>query len=84
MRLNRSETVEGELLSYLLLDSEGEQELPPEEMMTFPYLTYPHLCDGCMLCVEECPVSALELQSNHEAIGGMEGCGLNLPVVLTT
>ena len=59
MRFEKSSSVEGELLSYIR--SGDKRELPPEKMMTFPFLASPHRCDGCMACVKECPVSALEL-----------------------
>ncbi|MBI3189732.1 MAG: 4Fe-4S dicluster domain-containing protein [Ignavibacteriales bacterium] len=66
MRTNKSSGVEGELLTYLHLHSNGEKELLPEKMMTFPYLENSRLCDGCNVCVDECPVSALEIQAgNH-------------------
>lgn len=48
--------------------------------MTFPYMAHPHRCDGCMLCVNECPVLALELQSiQREAM--MEVDGLSKEIV---
>jgi ferredoxin len=79
MRFDKSDNVEGNLLSYLLLHSDGEKELPPVEMMTFPYLVFPHLCDGCMLCVNECPVLALQLQGDQQSVKGLENCKLNFP-----
>src|SRR5437899_1974054 len=30
---------------------------------TFPFLAAPASCDGCMICVRECPVGALGLRS---------------------
>ncbi|MGB9774102.1 MAG: ATP-binding protein [Bacteroidota bacterium] len=82
MRINKSNNVEGEFLSYLLLHSDGEKELPPVEMMTFPYLAYPHLCDGCMRCVNECPVSALELQDNQKTMDESKSYQFNLSSML--
>lgn len=78
MRTNKSASVEGEFLCYLKLRPDGDEELLTGEMMTFPYLARPHLCDGCMLCVEECPVMAIELRRNqHDSIeaesSGREG-----------
>jgi ferredoxin len=67
MRTNRSRGVEGETLTYLDLRSASNVEPAPEPMMTFPYLAYPDLCDGCALCVNECPVVALELKTNEFA-----------------
>ena len=84
MRINKSDNIEGGLLSYLVLHSDGEMELPPVEMMTFPYLAYPHLCDGCMFCVDECPVSALQLQADQQSKNGSENFALNFPSESTT
>jgi ferredoxin len=65
MRTNTPRRIEGNVLSYLQLCSDGNCELPPAEMMTFPYLADPQLCDGCALCVTECPVDALELKDEN-------------------
>lgn len=65
MRIDKSDHIEGNLLSYLELSSDGNDELPLGEMMTFPYLAAPQHCDGCKECVEECPVLALELQDDQ-------------------
>ena len=59
-----SKSVEGRNLTNLYLTTEDNVEKLPEQMMTFPYLAYPQLCDGCANCVNECPVTALELQSD--------------------
>lgn len=67
MRTKRSRGVEGETLTYLGLRSAGNVELAPAPMMTFPYLAHPDLCNGCAVCVNECPVVALELQTNEFA-----------------
>lgn len=61
MRSNKSCTIEGESLSYLELQSKKNFEWLPAEMMTFPILVHPQLCDRCMICEQECPVSALAI-----------------------
>lgn len=61
MRRWNSRTVEGAHLSYLRLRTKRNPEIPPAGMMTFPYLARPERCDGCMDCVQECPVTALSL-----------------------
>jgi ferredoxin len=35
--------------------------------MTFPYLSRPDLCDGCLACVRECPTVALTLRPEGQA-----------------
>jgi ferredoxin len=62
MRISKARRVEGERLSYLWLPGHGDEETLPEDMMTFPFLAHTHLCDGCMQCIQECPVMALEVQ----------------------
>lgn len=62
MRIDKSRNIEGELLSFLALHPDGDNKLPPAGMMTFPWLANPLLCNGCLLCEKECPVSALSLQ----------------------
>jgi len=64
MRINQSNTVEGEMLSYVWLRTDGREERPIEKMMTFPFLVSPGECDGCLICVYECPVNALIICSN--------------------
>ncbi|MBI4428876.1 MAG: 4Fe-4S binding protein [Ignavibacteriales bacterium] len=68
MRVNILAKAEGDLLSYLQLHSVRNRESFPEKMMTFPYLSRPSLCDGCMLCVNECPTTALELQQVGQSV----------------
>jgi ferredoxin len=66
MRAHILNTIEGSCLSYFGLQPGNTRELPSNVMMTFPYLAQPHLCDGCLECMEECPVTALELhQEGH-------------------
>lgn len=45
-----------------------ENGLAPGGMMTFPFLASPETCDGCARCVEECPVTALRLERDRQAI----------------
>lgn len=39
-------------------------------MMTFPFLSDPENCDGCGVCIRECPVAALELVARLPGPGG--------------
>ncbi len=64
MGTNFSKSVEGKNLTTLYLNTKNNAEKLPEQMMTFPYLAYPQRCNGCANCVNECPVTALELQSD--------------------
>lgn len=57
MRTWKGQTVEGSLFCYLGLDPEA----PVADWMTFPYLWAPERCDGCMNCVNQCPVVALQV-----------------------
>jgi len=50
------------MLTYLFLPSPGNPEIGMNELGKFPYLCHPALCDGCGLCVSECPTWALQLQ----------------------
>lgn len=68
MRLNKSRSVEGDTLTFVLLETLHNWEMPPQPKMTFPYLAQPEFCDGCGDCVKECPISALVLavvEINH-------------------
>lgn len=64
MGTNFSKSIEGKNLTNLYLNTKGNIEKLPEQMMTFPYLAYQKRCDGCTDCVNECPVAALELQND--------------------
>jgi ferredoxin len=64
MRTTWPKSPEGKVLTYRLLGSRDHEELSPVPMMTFPYLARPELCDGCEICVEQCPVNSLVLESN--------------------
>lgn len=59
MRICNSNTVEGKCLMYTGLNNLFNSELPPNEMMSFPLMENSLLCNGCLICVNECPTSAL-------------------------
>lgn len=54
-------TVEGPVLTVLGLRSARNAEAPLARMATFPYMAKAERCDGCMECVRQCPVEALEI-----------------------
>ncbi len=56
MRTAGRRSVEGACLTLSFLGSSDEPSL-----MTFPYLAMPERCDGCGLCVQQCPLPALQL-----------------------
>lgn len=54
MRIHKGDTIEGFYnKSYLIC-----------RMMTFPYMANPDSCNMCMLCVEECPTTAMEISDD--------------------
>jgi NAD-dependent dihydropyrimidine dehydrogenase PreA subunit len=61
MRLDKSKPVEGDALTFVLLQTLHNLERPPQLKVTFPYLAQPEFCDGCGDCVKECPTNALVL-----------------------
>ena len=61
MRIHKGKTIEGNHFTFLELNNNSNKEHLPERMMTFPFLAKPELCNGCMLCVGECPVSSLDI-----------------------
>jgi len=73
MRFHTLNRFQGENLTYVKLHSLNAPEQPPMEMMTFPYFIRPDQCDGCRLCVTECPVQAIELlcDSNSDRISSV-------------
>jgi ferredoxin len=42
----------------------------PGEAMSFPYLAQAEQCDGCMDCVQQCPICAVEIERLSEARAG--------------
>ncbi len=64
MRTTWPRSPEGKVLTHRLLRSRDHEELSPLQLMTFPYLARPELCNGCYACVYQCPVNALVLQMN--------------------
>ena len=62
MRLNSSDKIEGDNLAYIFLHCKDNIEVLPTQTMTFPFLAFPKLCDGCRDCVAQCPAVALDLQ----------------------
>lgn len=73
MRTRNIRSVEGPQLSCLRLGPFGQGEGGAEQLMTFPYLSRPDLCDGCRLCVRECPCVALELSIGEWITGSQAG-----------
>ena len=75
MRLARSRPVEGDALTFLLLQTAHNAEMPPQPKGTFPYLAQPELCDGCGDCIAQCPTGALLLAvvEGSRATGGAVG-----------
>lgn len=62
MRPFKKEALEGPFLCYLALNSDRNIETPPGALATFPFMANTPSCDGCRLCVNECPTNALELR----------------------
>jgi ferredoxin len=67
MRTTWPKSPEGKVLTYRLLHPQDQEELSPVPMMTFPYLAHPELCDGCGMCVDQCPVNSLVLEFKNTA-----------------
>lgn len=66
MRVDKTTGVEGSFDTLVRLQAFDSTEEAKQKMMTFPFLAIPQLCDGCLDCVKECPVSALELKGTAE------------------
>lgn len=66
MRIDKGKTIEGNNLVYLELNGKANLELSPEQMMTFPFMANVEHCDGCMICVYECPTSAINIENDIE------------------
>ncbi|MGK9368380.1 ATP-binding protein [Melioribacter sp. Ez-97] len=71
MRIHRGKTIEGNYLSYLEFNDKTNKELLPEKMMTFPFMKNSELCNGCMVCVEECPTSAIAIDLHIKAYNSL-------------
>jgi len=65
MRPYKKRALEGTVLSYLALNTDSNPEASPAVMATFPFMAKADFCDGCLLCVNECPTRALELRADH-------------------
>lgn len=63
MRTAWPHSPEGRVLTHQFLEPEERETNRRGQMMTFPYLARPAVCDGCEVCVEQCPVSALHLET---------------------
>jgi NAD-dependent dihydropyrimidine dehydrogenase PreA subunit len=58
---------EGKVLTYCLLRSREQDQPSTAQMMTFPYLARPVVCNGCEKCVNQCPVNSIVLESKGSA-----------------
>ncbi len=67
MRTAGRKRVEGTCLVLQHMCTFGEPRLEDITFMTYPYLAIQEGCDGCSICVQQCPVSALKI------LGGSEG-----------
>jgi ferredoxin len=59
------------LRAFRRIGVEGERRSAEDavaELGTFPYLRDSSACDGCMQCVDECPVAVLSLTQGVEPI----------------
>lgn len=69
MRLHgAAHTIEGALRTHRALLQSGSREAPANDLMTYPYLHSPSLCNGCSVCIRQCPVSALTLMDGNRVI----------------
>jgi Pyruvate/2-oxoacid:ferredoxin oxidoreductase delta subunit len=60
MRIYTGKTIEG---FHQIASSEFDSLEPYDaEKLSFPFLTDNNLCDGCMICVKECPVVAIIIE----------------------
>jgi NAD-dependent dihydropyrimidine dehydrogenase PreA subunit len=66
LRLAKASPVEGNSLTFLLLETTHNSEMTLQMKGTFPYLARPELCDGCGDCIEQCPAGALVLLAAPE------------------
>lgn len=59
MRSQETDGVEGSWRGGRVLADQWGDPVPAARKETFPLLRASALCDGCQLCVRECPVAAL-------------------------
>lgn len=57
----RNAGIEGSASFISLLDSTSNREVLAKNYETFPFLKHSTLCDGCMVCVKECPCCAISI-----------------------
>lgn len=53
--------VEGKSYIYMMFNSTSNVEQPAAQLMSFPYGSGMEKCTGCFSCVQECPVSAIDI-----------------------
>jgi len=60
MHVDRAQSaLEGSCRTHDLLGKAGRLRAETKRLAAYPYLATPARCDGCGLCIRECPVSAL-------------------------
>ena len=68
MRIHRGKTIEGVNLTYIEFDGSYNTDSVTEQMMTFPFMQNAGYCNGCMDCVNECPVHAIEILRDSDIV----------------
>jgi len=66
LRERSGSQIDGLTPSYTVMEkfnNNSNAEAPQKKMGTFPFMADANFCDGCLLCVNECPTRALELQT---------------------
>lgn len=75
MQVKATRSIEGPHLTFEQL-RRGEPRVL--QLMTFPFLSSPELCNGCGRCVRECPVIALDLLAGWETAQTKTACAVCL------